>query len=138
MKWYNYILLAAAIIIPLIAIYMYYAYYKETDSTWINQCTIHRFTGLDCPGCGGQRSLHSLLHGNIKEALRYNSLFIVGIPFLIYFYYIAIRVYVLKQKQYLQSFVFSKKFAYTFLATILLFFILRNIPIFPFTYLSPP
>lgn len=138
MNRYRYILLILAIIIPVTAIYIYYAYYQQTDSTWINQCTIYRFTGVNCPGCGGQRSLHSLLHGEIAQALRYNSLFILGLPFLIYLYYIAIRVYILDHKEYLQSFVFSKGFAYTFLAAIIMFFILRNIPLFPFTYLSPP
>lgn len=138
MKWYRYVFLVIAIILPILIVYGYYAYYRETDSTWINQCTIYKFTGLDCPGCGGQRSLHFLLHGNIVQALHYNILFIIGLPFLAYFYYIAIRVYILNQREYLKSFVFSKKFAYIFLAVLLVFFILRNIPIPPFTYLSPP
>ncbi len=36
-------------------------------------CTFHKLTGLYCPGCGGQRALHALLHGRIMEALRLNA-----------------------------------------------------------------
>ena len=29
------------------------------------QCVFHRLTGLQCVGCGSQRMLHALLHGDI-------------------------------------------------------------------------
>lgn len=35
-------------------------------------CLFHRFTGLLCPGCGGQRAAHLLLHGELAAALRSN------------------------------------------------------------------
>ena len=37
-------------------------------------CTFHRLTGYRCPGCGGTRALHSLLHGEIGAAWSYNQL----------------------------------------------------------------
>ncbi len=37
---------------------------------WV--CPFHRLTGLYCPGCGGQRALHELLHGHFAAALRLN------------------------------------------------------------------
>jgi len=139
MKSYKYILLILAIVIPLLALYIYYAFYsvEDTGRVWVNQCTIYKFTGLDCPGCGGQRAIHSLLHGYVLQALRYNGLFVLASPFLAYFYYIAIRVYILGQKQYLNSFVFKPWFAYLFISILIIFFILRNIPFWPFTLLSP-
>lgn len=39
-------------------------------------------TGYDCPGCGSQRALHALLHGDIN-AFAYNPLFIIAIPYVI-------------------------------------------------------
>lgn len=138
MKRNQYLLLAAAILLPVAILYFYYAYYTVSESGWINQCTIHRFTGLECPGCGGQRSLHLLLHGDVAGALHYNAFFVIALPFLIYFYYMAVRVYLLKQKEYLNSFIFKPWFGFSLLAFIILFFILRNIPVIPFTYLAPP
>jgi hypothetical protein len=45
-------------------------------------CPFHRLTGLDCPGCGGLRATHQLLHGNIVQALHFNALWVLSIPFL--------------------------------------------------------
>jgi hypothetical protein len=36
-------------------------------------CPTKAFTGLDCPGCGGLRSVHSLLHGDLTGALDHNA-----------------------------------------------------------------
>ena len=36
------------------------------------QCLFHAATGWDCPGCGGLRGVHQLLHGNVSAALRLN------------------------------------------------------------------
>jgi hypothetical protein len=43
-------------------------------------CVFHQVTGLDCPGCGAQRALHQLLHGNIVAALRLNAMFVLSLP----------------------------------------------------------
>jgi hypothetical protein len=44
------------------------------------QCMFHQVTGLDCPGCGAQRALHQLLHGNVIAALRLNAMFVLSLP----------------------------------------------------------
>ena len=36
-------------------------------------CPTKAFTGLDCPGCGGLRAVHSLVHGDITGALDHNA-----------------------------------------------------------------
>ena len=38
-------------------------------------------TGWDCPACGGQRALHSLLHGRVGEALHFNPFLVVSVPY---------------------------------------------------------
>jgi hypothetical protein len=43
-------------------------------------CPFHAATGLDCPGCGLQRAVWSLLHGDVHAALRANALVIVILP----------------------------------------------------------
>ena len=36
-------------------------------------CPTKAFTGLDCPGCGGLRAVHSLVHGDVTGALDHNA-----------------------------------------------------------------
>lgn len=44
------------------------------------QCGLYVATGLACPGCGGLRAAHQLLHGNVSAAFALNPLFMVLIP----------------------------------------------------------
>jgi hypothetical protein len=37
-------------------------------------CPLKAITGLDCPGCGGLRAVHSLVHGDLAGALNHNLL----------------------------------------------------------------
>ncbi|MER7679799.1 DUF2752 domain-containing protein [Streptomyces sp. NPDC096934] len=41
-------------------------------------CPLLRFTGLYCPGCGGLRSAHAVVHGDLATALTDNALAVVG------------------------------------------------------------
>jgi hypothetical protein len=36
-------------------------------------CPLYRLTGLYCPGCGGLRSAHAFIHGDLLGALRDNA-----------------------------------------------------------------
>jgi len=36
--------------------------------TYLLPCLFQKFTGIPCPGCGGQRSVVHLLHGEFGEA----------------------------------------------------------------------
>lgn len=133
----KYILLFAAIALPLLLCYLYYTYYSESGSFWSIQCGFHKLTGLQCPGCGGQRSLYHILHGDILFALRNNALFVICIPFLLHMYYGFIQLYVFKNKRSLNRFSFSTQFIYILIVVVIVFFIVRNIPFEPFIYLSP-
>ncbi|MER5405126.1 DUF2752 domain-containing protein [Streptomyces sp. NPDC002769] len=41
-------------------------------------CPLLRFTGVYCPGCGGLRSAHAFVHGDLATALTDNALAVVG------------------------------------------------------------
>jgi hypothetical protein len=45
-------------------------------------CIFRRMTGLLCPGCGGLRAAHQLVHGNIAAAFRLNALLVLSLPLL--------------------------------------------------------
>jgi hypothetical protein len=47
-------------------------------------CQFYRLTGWSCPGCGGTRAVHQLLHGELGAAFRLNALFVLALPVLAY------------------------------------------------------
>lgn len=53
------------------------------ESVWMPKCPFKLLTGLSCPGCGGQRAAHALLHGDVVGALRYNWFLIYAAPYLL-------------------------------------------------------
>ena len=67
-------------VILVIAGILYYVFNPSSDS-WFFKCPFHLITGLQCPGCGSQRAIHCLLHGDMMEALRFNAFIVVIIPF---------------------------------------------------------
>ena len=94
-----------------------------------------RKTGLYCPGCGSMRSLHHLFHGRFVEALQYNPLMVMFIPFLVY---LGIREYRLRnQHQNQRNRLFHPFVIPSIFMLILLYWILRNLPFYPFIWLAP-
>ncbi|OUD02012.1 DUF2752 domain-containing protein [Streptomyces swartbergensis] len=41
-------------------------------------CPLLHYTGLYCPGCGGLRSAHAFVHGDVPAALHANALAVLG------------------------------------------------------------
>ncbi|WP_411079416.1 DUF2752 domain-containing protein [Streptomyces sp. cmx-18-6] len=50
-------------------------------------CPLLRVTGTLCPGCGGLRSAHAFIHGDLGTALSANAVAVVG-----YFLFAAVMV----------------------------------------------
>ena len=49
------------------------------------RCVFHALTGLDCPGCGGLRAAHRLLHGDVAGAFAFNPLLVISLPVIAWF-----------------------------------------------------
>ena len=64
--WILVILFILTVAVPL------YFYFDPTHAHLAPKCPFHLLTGLDCPSCGNQRALHSLLHGEVWLSFRYN------------------------------------------------------------------
>lgn len=45
-------------------------------------CPFHLLTGWNCPGCGGLRMTHDLLHGDLGSAFTDNAFLLIGLPLL--------------------------------------------------------
>ena len=100
-------------------------------------CIFYEITGLYCAGCGAGRSFLSILRGDFYSAFRYQPLMFVSLPFVSYYCL----------KQYI-AFVFGRDILpfpkikssiliISILIIIIAFWILRNIPVFPFNLLAP-
>lgn len=49
-------------------------------------CASRAFLGIDCPGCGGLRAVNDLTNFQIVDAASSNLLFVASIPFLAYMF----------------------------------------------------
>jgi hypothetical protein len=45
-------------------------------------CPFRLLTGLNCPGCGGLRMVHDVLHGDLVAAINDNVWLLIGVPLL--------------------------------------------------------
>ena len=95
------------------------------QNSWLPACPLHKLTGLHCPGCGTTRALHELLHGHVVAAWKLNALALIALP---------VAGYLVIRRRPLT---FKPVVVWTGLAVVLLFGVLRNIPAYPFTLLSP-
>lgn len=46
------------------------------------KCLSYTLFGVKCPGCGTQRALHALFCGNFIEAISFNPLLVLSIPYM--------------------------------------------------------
>jgi hypothetical protein len=44
------------------------------------KCLLYSWTGWQCPGCGGLRAAHQLLHGHLAAAFQLNPLAVLLLP----------------------------------------------------------
>lgn len=98
-------------------------------------CPFVWLTGFYCPGCGSLRALHQLLHGNFGAAFAFNPFAVLAFPFLAYGG--VSRVVFLLRGQYLPRVFLSGRLIRTLCFAVVLFAILRNLPIYPFHLLAP-
>lgn len=71
-------LLKILIPVVLVAAGIVYYLFDPTDNPLFLQCSVRQATGYYCPGCGAQRALHDLLHGDVLAAIRHNYLLAVA------------------------------------------------------------
>ena len=69
-------------IVLLLAAFMLYSY-DPSHSELFPKCPFLMLTGWQCPGCGSQRAMHQLLHGNVVAAFRYNALMVMAVPYVL-------------------------------------------------------
>ncbi|MBO5444922.1 MAG: DUF2752 domain-containing protein [Muribaculaceae bacterium] len=71
------IIVAVAVIAGAMTVYYLF---DPAESGWMPRCLWKTLTGTDCPGCGTQRMLHALAHGDIASAWKSNAFGLCMIP----------------------------------------------------------
>lgn len=99
------------------------------------RCLFNSITGYYCPGCGSQRAIHSLLHLNFAGVIGNNFLFIPAFLLILYHYLHPVVNRFFKWK--LPNIFYFKSTPWIIFAFVILFWILRNIPFYPFSVLAP-
>ena len=109
--------------------------WPPAEVSFFPKCLFFPTTSLYCPGCGGQRAVHALLHMHLGKALRCNLLTMSALPFLAVAYYRwTTRVWYAAMPPPRRPY---PKAIWSLLEFIILFWVLRNIGSFPFTMLAP-
>jgi hypothetical protein len=98
-------------------------------------CIFHSLTGLYCPGCGMTRAMHTLLNGNFIKAFWYNPLFFTFLPLFIYMGAVQLKALIRTGKTKVIKLPYQ--LIILIVTMVFLFWILRNIPYYPFIYLAP-
>ena len=115
------------IVLVLVALLVFGVIYFAIDpsTSWLfPRCTFLSLTGYKCPGCGTQRAIHALLHGDVAGAFKYNALLLVAIP------WIALCLYAESRRlrnPRLYARLNAPLLIWLFLAMVLLWWLLRNI-----------
>lgn len=130
----------ATLVITAIAAVALYTAIDPESSVFFPKCPFHMLTGLECPGCGSQRAIHSLLNGDIAAAIHYNLLIVLSIPYLLLLVILEIAKRIILSTKPLDraktklltaisriiGFLYHGKAILTVIAIILLFWIFRN------------
>ncbi len=122
-----------ALVIP-VGIVILYAV-PPTESSHYPKCFFYGITGLHCPGCGTARCYHALLHGRLLQAVAYNFLAILALP--IFFIEMYRQTYITFKNRPVIFFRYPTFLLRGILCLFIAYWILRNLPWFPFTLLAP-
>lgn len=82
------IIIAAMALVVVAALYYLF---NPATSQLAPKCVFRMVTGYECPGCGSQRLLHSLLHGDIASAWHANAYLLCISPLLLLMAFAAMR-----------------------------------------------
>jgi hypothetical protein len=101
--------------------------FNPASAWFFPPCPFRALTGYLCPGCGTLRALHELLNGHLAAAFRLNPLMMLLLPYVGYSGASSALETVFGQA--LPRVFIRPAYIWMLLAIILLFWILRNIPL---------
>lgn len=128
------LLLAFAAVLSVALLYFFVD--ARNANNILPKCIFYSVTGFYCPGCGSQRALSAIVHGNIISAVHYNFLMVLCLP-LVFYSAVVFVLNVFRKKQIVQKIFYSTTFVRIFFVAVIVFWVIRNIPVYPFNLLAP-
>lgn len=127
------IMVCIFIILLVGSVFLYY--HSPEDKYWLI-CIIYKLSGYYCPGCGSGRACYCILHGRFVQAFRYNPMLCIFIPWIaLYIGGCGIQWLLTGRETISQRIPIEA--TYVLLAVVILYGIVRNIDVYPFTLLAP-
>ncbi len=117
-------------------VFYFYTWNPVIQKGYFLQCPSYKLFGLYCAGCGSQRAIHFILHGEWAAAWHYNPLLLVLLPLIVVLciQYIARHLF----HQYWDIPLFRNNlFIYLLFSCIMLYMVARNLPYPMFNALKP-
>jgi len=116
--------------------FIVYTIYNPAQHSFFIPCPFNYMTGYHCPGCGSQRAIHQLLHLNVLKALGLNPFLVLSVPIIVYGLGIQIWNFIF-ETQFRFKLFYSNVFIYGYFGFALMYWVLRNLPYYPFNLLAP-
>jgi len=119
------------------------AFHPPTEESYYPKCTLHAATGLHCPGCGLTRSVYSVLNGDFLQAVAYNTFAPILLPLMFVGLIRGIWHTFFPSPAHPKGSARPRpnrlmRLLPAVLAIVLILFgVLRNIPVYPLTLLAP-
>ncbi len=135
MKWRAAAVLLTAGVFLALAIVLYRV--GPSLGGWWPGCMFHRLTGAHCPGCGMTRATYALLHLRIGTAFALNPLVVSLLPFITVGIGLEILAWVRGPQRPTPRLKLKRWMTITLVVVVLAYWILRNLPWWPFTLLAP-
>lgn len=119
-RWVNGIIIGIFVVVLLLMA-------SPIGEKWMVICPFHQLTGWDCPLCGGQRMIASILQGEWTEAYNYNRLLFCALPLILLG---VVRLlfpdYANRHPHYTLAVLFTDRALLVYLVILLLWGIIRN------------
>lgn len=109
--------------------------HNPVNTRFYPPCFFRVLTGLYCPGCGSTRALYQLIHGHVYRALDLNPLLLLAAPVLAYL--VLTHAVLSLTGRRVPAFNLPVAGIWAVMGVVVAFWIARNIPVSPFTWLAP-
>lgn len=129
------IIVFVCVLIILVAESRFLYYHNPKEKMWLI-CIFYKLTGYYCPGCGAGRACYSILHGEFYQAFRYNPLLCILLPWIGLYIAACALQWVLTGRETVSRRI-PVWITYIIMAVVILFGVVRNVDVYPFTLLAP-
>lgn len=116
------IIVVAGIMLAVVVLCVYFFF--DPSGSFFPRCPFYVMTGWQCPGCGVQRAMHALLHGDVVAAWHFNAAVFLLFPVIV----VLLSAEFLKEKHpQFYWIVNSRNVLYGIAVTAVLWWVLRNL-----------